>query len=67
MVFGFDTRNTFAAATLTDDQASCVQSNCPFATISGVLYENDSVMVVTRNAVDYDYANPSRGFTLILY
>lgn len=67
VIFGFDTHNTFAAATLTDDTGSCFVPSCDFPTLSGVLYENDSVVVVTRNANDYYYANPSRGFTLILH
>ncbi len=67
VVFGFDTRNTFAAATLTDDGGLCFQPSCNFPAISGVLYENDSVVVATRNTDDYYYANPAQGFTLILY
>ncbi|QLG12635.1 hypothetical protein HLB42_16945 (plasmid) [Deinococcus sp. D7000] len=67
VIFGFDTRSTFAAATLTDNQGSCFVSSCDFPAISGVLYENDSVVVVTRNSRDYYYANPDKGFTLILY
>ncbi|WP_309571025.1 hypothetical protein [Deinococcus sp.] len=67
VIFGFDTRNTFAAATLTDDAGRCFSSSCDFPAISGVVYENDSVMVVTRNSKDYYYANPAQGFTLILY
>ncbi|CAM3832474.1 hypothetical protein [Deinococcus frigens] len=67
VIFSFDTRNTFATATLTDDNSSCFVSSCDFPTISGVLYENDSVMVVTRNTKDYYFANPAKGFTLILY
>ena len=67
VIFGFDTRNTFAAATLTDEQTRCFLSSCDFPAISGVVYENDSVVVVTRNSKDYFYANPLQGFTLILY
>lgn len=65
VMFGFDTRNTFAAATPTDDMGSCFVPSCDFPTLPGVLHEKDAV-VVTRNADDYDYPNPSRGFTLIL-
>lgn len=67
VVFGFDTRSTFAAATLTDNQGQCFDLPCKFPAISGVLYETDSVVVVTRFAASYAYANPSQGFTLILY
>lgn len=67
VVFGFDTRNTFASATLTDDEGTCFAPSCPFPALSGVVYEQDSVVVVTRRTEDDYYANPDKGFTLLLF
>jgi hypothetical protein len=67
VIFGFDVTKTFAAATLLDDGSLCFDGTC-IAFLSGVRYESDSVVVVTRETDNRNnYQNPSGGFTLILY
>ncbi|GGO17848.1 hypothetical protein [Deinococcus humi] len=67
VIFGFDTRQTFASATLTDDASQCFDLPCKVPVISGVQYENDSVVVLSRVAATSALIDPEKGFTLILY
>lgn len=67
VIFGFDTWSPFAAATQTDDQSKCFVSSCDIPRISGITYENDSVIVVARKSSDSYLSGLDSGFTLILY